>query len=819
MRKESSTTINHLYKLILVLTVSLCSEKLIVGSQRDGSQNNNTRQSQVVTLQGSSCDLASIPLQQAAVIKESNNETVRGEDLDDSAATASIVQMTPTGQQLIKNEDQQTSPSVTSVHQVWTSSSSGSIGELSPEIISKLRNDVPFLAAYALRPRLVGVSSTDKTSGSDQKLQHLAGSQPVESYVSQLQAPSSAERSTTATVSQPTSKFLQVQASSPAASKSLLPKLGDFSEFNVETSSTSKSEHTHKRKTSLKRKPKESGELSSKRRTILDTANQLIKRRRRDNHKKGLNKSFVNKSAGRRKRSRLSKTSNRKSTAKRSGAVLKSQLRANKLRGKMNRGNLNHHMNIIKHGRYYQEKSIKPGDDETSDMTINSKSIGDQTTTMVLRAGTKGDEGVKGGSSGDRKTPFYSRIKPTVGTNESDGSNESIGGVETDNDQPRDDSRVNSVDRTRNNGESPSSSGIDTDTEEPGLLEEPLEPPMRVGDDDVEEEGDTVTVMPKSDGVDDDPEIPLSGPEEDQNIPAEDQGDTREREGGGNDIPETDEPRTSRVDRERPNQDSGSTDPNSQGEHEGRHDQGSAAGAGIGATTGGSGGTSNGDGSADSRGDAEDVPGSGEFGSRGSSSGTAEDGDNRSSVDEEPDERSRSGGSGGNSSSGEDGGLSADKGSATPEEEAGGEFDSHRSGTRDQNNGRKETKQAEDEAIDEGADVDYRDEMAEAAGRKKQARNGTETSTDEEEKTISTRRKKTEDCEDHHKEGHYDHHDHHDHHDSIKWLEGAISGQPGEDYPILSRVNVSNFNCRDQKYPGFYADLESRCQVSSRAII
>lgn len=37
-------------------------------------------------------------------------------------------------------------------------------------------------------------------------------------------------------------------------------------------------------------------------------------------------------------------------------------------------------------------------------------------------------------------------------------------------------------------------------------------------------------------------------------------------------------------------------------------------------------------------------------------------------------------------------------------------------------------------------------------------------------------------------------------------------GRAGVDYPILSAVPYTNFYCDEQPWPGFYADLETRCQ-------
>lgn len=48
----------------------------------------------------------------------------------------------------------------------------------------------------------------------------------------------------------------------------------------------------------------------------------------------------------------------------------------------------------------------------------------------------------------------------------------------------------------------------------------------------------------------------------------------------------------------------------------------------------------------------------------------------------------------------------------------------------------------------------------------------------------------------------------------------SIPGRAGVDYPILSAVPYTNFYCDEQPYPGFFADVETRCQgLSSKIII
>lgn len=41
----------------------------------------------------------------------------------------------------------------------------------------------------------------------------------------------------------------------------------------------------------------------------------------------------------------------------------------------------------------------------------------------------------------------------------------------------------------------------------------------------------------------------------------------------------------------------------------------------------------------------------------------------------------------------------------------------------------------------------------------------------------------------------------------------AIPGEPDIDYPILSEIPETSFDCAQQEYPGYYADVEARCQV------
>lgn len=41
----------------------------------------------------------------------------------------------------------------------------------------------------------------------------------------------------------------------------------------------------------------------------------------------------------------------------------------------------------------------------------------------------------------------------------------------------------------------------------------------------------------------------------------------------------------------------------------------------------------------------------------------------------------------------------------------------------------------------------------------------------------------------------------------------AIPGEPDVDYPIYSEIPETSFDCNQQEFPGYYADVEARCQV------
>ena len=45
-------------------------------------------------------------------------------------------------------------------------------------------------------------------------------------------------------------------------------------------------------------------------------------------------------------------------------------------------------------------------------------------------------------------------------------------------------------------------------------------------------------------------------------------------------------------------------------------------------------------------------------------------------------------------------------------------------------------------------------------------------------------------------------------------LKDSIPGVPGQDYSIYYQVPKTNFKCSEQAFPGYYVDIEFKCQVS-----
>lgn len=756
---------------------------------------------------------------------EESTEIMNEDDLDSSATSQNNNILLRKSDRI---EEQMAAPSTTTVHQVWASSSSDSLDELTPEVISKLRNDVPFLAAYSIRPRLVGgISKNFYGNQQSGALVSQAG------YTTQVQAPSTAASDVVASRTR-SNGGLSSQTSATSSPQNPLSKLGIFNEFKVETSSTSKSEHHHKRKTVLKRREddQQPAELRSKRRQILSTASQLMAKRRSKSKRNNRNQTKQHNSVVGGK----GRSTKRKSTRdlQKSGRLIKraknaaqrNQAKTGRLRRRLNGRNLQYHMNAIKHGRYLQEQPVE------------ASGPNDKLPLNPTKGGSN-DGGVKGGSAGgNRRTPFYAKAQPRLNENESSDEDISGNGLIGGNGLAKngvDEGEKPILGERREEGE-----GAEGEADEGSAA--PLPEPKRVGDEDVEEEGDTVTVVPKYDGVDDDPE-PVDDADADADADA-DRSTNGEREeppregketadGGSKSEGKNDngEPRTRRVNRERPNQ----TD-----DKPAMNGNGIGLGGGLGATIGGGGGSGNGspnssdDGTDSSESDKSDYDNKNRMRQDTESKPTNDDrepsGIDTSNGISPMNERGSTGGADDVSDADEDiisderkpendierlGGPKPDEGNSDRNQSGatGSEDETDRAKGRQDSPSGGGTTISGAKSDEEDLDTDYRDEMA-AEGERKRKR---PQHDDNNSKGENSTRKDREDCNDNHKQ-HHDHGDehdhHHDHHDTIKWLQDAIPGEPGEDYPILSKVNLTTFNCRDQKYPGYYADVSSRCQVS-----
>lgn len=500
-------------------------------------------------------------------------------------------------------------------------------------------------------------------------------------------------------------------------------------------------------------------------------------------------------------------------------------------------------INIIKSGRYYQEQSIRPATKEAKTMEIEAHSVGDQTTMIAKEPANamNEDDGVKGGSKNADKQPFYSRAqpqKPSVmsdeeeiiqGNNSTSSGGESIEGVEDESEERIDDAK------------------------------EPEFAPKRVGDDDVEEDGDTVMVEPKSDGVDDDPD-PNDYEEDNELSPGNQSG---ERNGNNSPTDETDE-RGRRVNREKSNK----ANPSERTENSEDNQGGSGViGGGVGTTTGVNGKRKGVAGSSVDKDDDDGADDSDGGNDHSSADGNEADYDTkRTKIDRTRDEESddkyekQPDSSNGqdfdkepnnlrNQSDDDDDQIQGSVGDEKQDSATRGSKDERQEGHRDRERGEGERKlygekdgerdeekggeealngadndermmkkvdgtTADDGTSDDDKDLDYRDELEAERMREKNTDVGRNSTAQK--KSMSNMKHGSEtmtQCDDGSYKHDHDHH-HHSHHDKIKWLQESIPGEPGKDYPILSNISSTNFNCRDQKYPGYYADVDARCQVS-----
>lgn len=44
-------------------------------------------------------------------------------------------------------------------------------------------------------------------------------------------------------------------------------------------------------------------------------------------------------------------------------------------------------------------------------------------------------------------------------------------------------------------------------------------------------------------------------------------------------------------------------------------------------------------------------------------------------------------------------------------------------------------------------------------------------------------------------------------------IPGPDTGRPGIDYPVFDEIPKTDFNCKNQRYKGFFGDPETHCQV------
>ena len=50
-------------------------------------------------------------------------------------------------------------------------------------------------------------------------------------------------------------------------------------------------------------------------------------------------------------------------------------------------------------------------------------------------------------------------------------------------------------------------------------------------------------------------------------------------------------------------------------------------------------------------------------------------------------------------------------------------------------------------------------------------------------------------------------------HNTVDWLKNSVRGEPGRDYPVYASVPETPFKCSEQQFPGYYADIDTQCQL------
>lgn len=636
----------------------------------------------------------------------------------------------PLGSQNRENLSAQ--PSVTSIHQVWTSASSNSADEFSPEMIGKLRKGLPFLAAYAVRPRLVGMSSLESPLVSSP----LIGGSTVR-FVDKTY------------LSEP----LVGSSTSARALKKMNKNSNNFDELKVETSSTSRAEHKHNQKTILKKYKKNQRNRTAikKRKSNLGTA---VANRFKPNQ------------------SKRQKKSNKKQHKHIPTKLISSRV-----------------------GYFKDHKHPVSGRQSHRRASTSRRAVNWLKTKRIKNKLARQKEGqVKGGTKEDSRSrkdhPFYA-------TRSGDNANKDVDNL---NAKDEDDIKTalrgqKDVEGNDYNSDHEDDNNIgDQDTadgEKSGTL--PTRPRGKDNADDqgtdyVDEEDETVTIMPKFDGVDDNPdpnEYSDGKIDNFENSGVDEQG-VSSYNNNDDDAPEI---VTENYGNDRDS--AGSEDVNENGGVDNAENSDDSNNGATNSNESGSKGHSivdDGDqgihNSFDRKHNSSEktVPGVEFADDQGSDQGMRKDINSLNEVRPLDDSNEHDGNSIDNLKPDEMGPSKRNSTISDVEES------NHSPQDDSQNQPKSNSNDDDDDAVSKRTD------------------NSTKSVLDSEEETIEEKHNMDHeiDCENH---------DHH--HDSMKWLQDAIKGEPEVDYPIMSKpLNNTSFSCKDQQYPGYYADVESRCQVS-----
>ncbi|KAG9510196.1 hypothetical protein GZH46_01269, partial [Fragariocoptes setiger] len=727
-------------------------------------------------------------------------------DEDSKTASARRVRRQLVGQatNTANQQQQNTTPTMDSInnapsviHQVWTATSSSDVDELSPDIVGRLQSQMPFLAAYAVRPRIVKSSApkaSDASNPSEATAMATASATAIASpgdighqsnvgpYSAQLQRPTDIEYNSDG---------------------------GDierrYSEIQVDSSTTVNTKSRHRARQQLTPLTRQPVKQSSKRRQRNKLKQTSSNSRQRKN---GRNKN--NKNNNNLWNQMLNKI-NRKSSG--GGGSKSSRTASQRLLAERNRL---HYMQLIKFGRQLAANN-----------TGNIDNVDNRN-----RGGVKGSTKGAGQSS---KRPFYASATPRPDADDTRRvpANDDVdtNSIEVPVNEPDDVARR----RLGNSGQVGDDSVPASGNDNSNVATEPsLEP-------------EAVSVEPKYDGVDDDPDN-MFAEDEDENPDGDSDGHNRESEdesqdggvktgdAGGQgdqsaagddenvDDEDTKEPRAGRRHRQ------GKTENGEpQVDSNGAGESTAGFGGGIGATAGQSGQGNFGEAGRGSGSSAGREGGATDFGpsidnessdDRNGNDDADTEGDNDDETRHENDQSDIS--NNGKGSGKDAGGVMYNNENDDDDDEHHEDGDKKSMRPRDAD----DRPLSAGNGIDHNDDTDSRDTKREFVDErtKSQANPRERTDNDSSDRESHERTDEKTDIDDtkkHHSsggdgkhcdDGHYDEHAHHNH-DGIKWLQDSVPGEPGTDYPIYSQVPHTKFSCGDQKYPGYYSDVEARCQA------